>query len=361
MLCNVYAWLWHYSTINQMTSQKRKQIQKSHELINGYMTTNEKENAIISLLIVGLRDSANEQQFINGKFNKDVEIDYNKLRRIFEFKLTYVAELMETDVRSLTQMKKDKHGNDMPSALDRACLSVVEKAISVPTNVKGKFRHHSPVIDAGFDPRNEFLTIEINENSLPYLLKYGESKKGFGLIDMKLYFSLNSFIEQRILEFISRFKVDPKKREYTCSIAKFCLMVGVDRDYYNTSNFKMVYIDRPIKNIIKKSKGMWEVKDGYSKGYVTSRKAMPDDDIIFKMKYNDPDEKEMLVSKTTENVAPDGASEDMSFVLKTIQQMMIDKKAAPHIFDTYMRLLSDENLTAPDNIAKIIADFDSSN
>lgn len=56
--------------------------------------------------------------------------------------------------------------------------------------------------------------------------------------------------------------------------------------------FRRIVLDKPLKQIIERSNGVWTPKKGYQKGYhidtVRGRKMTDKNIITFKMKYNEP-------------------------------------------------------------------------
>ena len=173
--------------------------------------------------------------------------------------------------------------------MHRDCKSLWDKGVESKTE-KG-FILTRLVSQAEYDGVN--LTLETTSTMVSEMVDY--SSKGMGIIDYRMLFKLNGQYDKRILDIISRFK---NKRDYECTIEELCRMLGTRFSSYETwRSFSSSVLIKPIKNIIKVSNGLWELKEGNGFKIIkkTGKRGYSEKDIIiFRMKYNAPENSKLI-------------------------------------------------------------------
>ena len=147
------------------------------------------------------------------------------------------------------------------------------------------------------------------------------------------------------------------KTDITMTLGELYRILNVDPATYSSFNgFKQTVLDRPLKKIIKVSNGMWQVKEGYPKGYIITRKqqrTQVTDKITFKMHYTEPSPLE----DSAKPLSPAQSSVQSSAPLLTVEQVFKTLTEAPASVRSFAELGIDQrsaehfwaNLMKPDN------------
>ncbi|MFS1564342.1 MAG: replication initiation protein [Candidatus Arsenophonus phytopathogenicus] len=242
-------------------------VKKSHHFIASRMSLSPREQDLLSLIFVGLKREEDKIKFGNE--------DANAMSKRFKFSTGELIEFFNLSRQALY------------ITLDEATKHLISRVVEIKNTQMEYFERISFCSYAEF--RNGVLTLDVGDEAIKYMLDYS---KGFAEVDLKLLLSLRGGYEKRILELVSRFKING----YTTTLGEFCKMVGADYKNFNKFNdFKKTVIQRPILNIVKKSYGIWEFHSDLASGFSLKRigkKYTDTDKIIIKLKYNLPDKKE---------------------------------------------------------------------
>ncbi len=236
---------------------------------------------------------------MNTNFKPNPELQgvdaYEGIKTYFEMPLEEFASMMQTSKRSLKTVIKDDEGNTVmfKNFPKLRILEYFEEVQKIQCKVNSPYVTGSliPVSAAFYDKQKEIVRLETT-HSMAVVLQDEAFAKNLSFVDMQLQLSLNSVMASHILDRISRFK--GVNINYKCTVGDLIDQCGIDENMLkNRSNFIMVNIKRPLEMIEKKSGGVWErVGTGAS---VTSKKRgtlLREDDIVFKMKYKAPVEKD---------------------------------------------------------------------
>lgn len=266
--------------------EKRKEITKPHSVITARMTLTAKEQDLLSLLIMKVKDSADSQKFKDGIFDPLSPENLESINTIFKFEVKELANILGTTVNTLKkQNRSSKTGALEPCALEKACQAIRNQDIRIRS--EQGFVGRRLVSDAAFDFDTGILTLETTRTMAGIMLDYGLKNDNFGKTDMRLLFSLNGAFEKRILELISRFK---NERDFKITLGEFCEILNVfPENYSSMANFRKNVIESPIARIVKHSNGMWITQPKHPKGFHLKRGAKMNDIITFKMKYVAPE------------------------------------------------------------------------
>ena len=263
-------------------------VVKPHSIITAKMNLSAKEQDLLTLLLISVKKEYDKLKF-NNDYDDSKLLELIPLRHVFS--KDEISEMF--GIAPIQLYKKDKKtGNYL---LQAACESLFDKSIKVKFE-NGQFSLTRLLSHAAYDGRN--LTLEVPAIIVKELINY--SKSGMGIIDYKLLFKLKGKYDKRILELISRFK---NKRDFYCTIADLCEMIGADFDeYVSWRSFSESVLNKPIKSLIKESKGLWSLKDVKKKGYEITKKSSgksytKEDIITFKFKYTDSNLKKDLMDK----------------------------------------------------------------
>lgn len=236
-------------------------VKKSHHFIASRMSLSPREQDLLSLIFVGLKREADRIKF--GESSDDI------MSKRFIFSTTDLIGFFNLSRQGLY------------AALDEATKNLITRFVEIRNDDIEYFERLSFCSYAEF--RNGVLTLDVGDEAIKHMLDYS---KGFAEVDLKLLLSLRGAYEKRILELVSRFKTNG----YTTTLEEFCKMLGTDYKKFNKFNdFRKTVIERPIKNIIKKSSGIWDFHPDLDDGFFINkigRKYTGSDKITIKLKYN---------------------------------------------------------------------------
>lgn len=285
-------------------------VKKSHHFIAARMKLSPREQDLLSLMMLGLKKEAAKKHF---------KPDDDDIPTNFIFQTNDLCE-------HFSMTRQGLYG-----ALDCATTSIMARFAEIKNDETRSFEKVALCSYASFE--DGVLRISVTKQAASYMLDYS---KGFSEIDLRLLLSFKGSYEKRILELISRFK----SIDYSTSLSELCLMLGTDfKKFSRFEVFKNIVLINPIKSIVKKSNGLWLIKDGFKDGFTISRKGrsyQPEDKVTFKMlcseSYNKNDNKVddryKVVDYLSEKIEADEASSsEASVFLSLIQELNISYPA----------------------------------
>ncbi|MGR5253628.1 replication initiation protein [Vibrio astriarenae] len=289
-------------------------VTKPHDIITAKFSLSPREQDLVTMAFMEVKKFADRTKVEDGQFDPDKPETLTAIPTIFTFEEKKVAEMLKMTVRGLHK-KDEKNGK---SYLQNICTQLVSRhAEDSPGD--DTFLVASLISEAEFS--NGKLTLEVTRRQAARMLQYGQNQSNFGVIDAKLLLGFKSGYSKRILEIISRFK---NKREYTCTLGDLCGMLGTSiEEHTDFARFRRNIIERPLKQIIEDSDGVWTAKEGYKDGYVLDTKrgkrVTLNNKVTFKMRFNDPD----APSKKTSDKTPivDLAQLVMSFAITGVGEL----------------------------------------
>jgi len=273
-----------------------KVLTKPHSIISARMSLSPREQDLLALLLIAVKEQY-DNLFFNLKDDESVQL--KDIPTKYVFSKDKVADIFDVKPNVLEKKEIIEGTNEKQFLLHKACKSLWDKGVEIKTE-KG-FLLARLISQAEYDGEN--LTLETTSSMIAEMVDY--SSKGMGLIDYKMLFKLNGQYDKRLLDIISRFK---NKRDFECTVDELCAMLGTKFENYETwRSFASSVLIKPIKQIIKVSNGIWEVKEG--NGYTITKRTKKrgysgKDIIVFRMRYRQPENKNLLkiVSKDYQQV-----------------------------------------------------------
>lgn len=240
-------------------NKKVSMVKKPHNLITAKIHFGVREQNLIQMLMVSVNKSAS-----NDYFN-DQKSETKKL--VYEYHVSDIAKAMGIAKSSLTR----DCGNESLKAQygkDKNKVTLLEESANKLWNYDVWIRGDNGAWEAHrilqrMSYKNETLLLHLTESYHSEMLKLTE--KGFGKIDVGIYYSLKSHVAQRIFELATRFA--GMNKVYETTVGNFCEMIGVKlSDYSRPASFRTCCLIRPIDKIMKAAGYEWEKvsKDGFS-------------------------------------------------------------------------------------------------
>lgn len=263
-----------------------KVLTKPHSIITARMMLSAREQDLLALLLIAVKERYDDLKFNQSS---DDPVQLNDIPTKYVFSKEKVADMFDVSLNVLEKKEKIEGTDERQYLLHKACKSLWDKGVEIKTE-KG-FLLTRLISQAEYDGVN--LTLETTSSMVAEMVDY--SSKGMGLIDYKMLFKLNGQYDKRLLDLISRFK---NKRDFECTIDELCLMLGTKLTNYETwRSFSYSVLIKPIKQIVKVSNGVWEIKEG--NGYKIEKKTKQrgysgKDVIVFKMRYQQPERSKLL-------------------------------------------------------------------
>ena len=219
---------------------KISEVKKSHYMIEARFHLTPRQLDILTLLFLELKRSADKIKFGNEQILKTkFEFTTKDLMNFFRLSRDATYELMKILAKNMKGEKaRVKQAN---SQIKKLTLCSYTKY------------------------NDGQLILRIDKATADCMLDYS---KGFAVVDLTLSLALNGAYEKRLLDLISRFK----DRQYTCLLSDFYALMGANpSNYASFTVFRRTVLGKPMKRLIKQSKGMWVATDDRGLGYTLSK------------------------------------------------------------------------------------------
>ena len=294
------------SDLIKLADRRQIEVAKPHFFLRMKTALSPYELDLLTLMTWKVAASADAQRFKDGELDPDSEVDIAKVAISHRISLTEFASMTGKTVQSLKKRNPDKDGNLMHSALHEACIKIKKKGVSVE-HIDGSFYEAIFIPSIKYDAKADVIFMSTTEDMASQMLSLGQKfiSKGYSLIDLRLYLSLDSIMSKRILEWASRFK--DMDKNYQITVEELCKCFEIDRySYANTTSFKKTVLQQPIQEIIRKSDGLWSIEEGSKHGFTLGPHAHPHDIIEFRLTYTPPPEVikyEKLVVQTNDETS----------------------------------------------------------
>lgn len=232
---------------------KNKFLLKPHSIITARMNLSPREQDLLALLIISIKKNYDALKFKENEKKEREEIDLTLIPTKYTYTKNEIAGMFCISTSGLIKKDNSPEG-DGAYILEKACKGLWDKGIEIRTE-KG-FILTRLLSHAEYDGKK--LVLETTNRMVSEILDCNH--KGMGIIDYEILFKLKGKYDKRLLDIISRFK---NKRDFECTINELCYMLGTKFDKYESWRiFANAVLVKPIRNIVKVSKGTWEIKDG---------------------------------------------------------------------------------------------------
>ena len=244
-----------------------------------------------------------KQWIMNNNFQPDFSCGnsitaFDGIKTSFDMSLAEFATAIQVSKKSLKAYVKDKDGNtimmrggnkDLPKRRIQEHFSEIRRIECMVDNSNIITAEEGVLLlpNPSYNPETDRVRLDTTQ-TVAAILQDERFMKNRSFVDMQLQMSLNSVMASHILDRISRFKSNDQM--FSCTVGGLIDQCGIDeKAITNRSNFIMVNITRPLKQIVDKSNGAWTLIGSGVKVTTKKRgKLLPSDIITFMVLYHEP-------------------------------------------------------------------------
>ncbi|WP_028113344.1 replication initiation protein [Ferrimonas kyonanensis] len=299
-------------------------VKKSTPVVRAQGKLSPNQLNIFTVLIKSIKEEATNLRYEKSKALGNakptstelatLDIDPDMIPDVYTYDLTELSELMFKPKKSLSVMfTRNSEG-------EGAIEGMMSKVLTFPSDTDEGWIKEQLLGRSSYD--NGILKLTVNPKVKEAIL---HETNGVSIVNLRLFMTLNSTYDKRLLDFISQFK---NERDYVIGIEQLTRMLEIDlKDFgQGFKTFRVSVIERPLQRIFKASNGVWSPRDEAGKGFEVIKRGRTAEKIRFLVNYDEEAANQVLPNKREEaerkRLAAEAAASPEARVLKRQTAML---------------------------------------